>query len=129
MDEKSVEILCSACQAEALLIRTPKYDGFTRVGEVLTCAACGHEYSDEEAVPFKAKQALHVFTEDDRPEQVEVFEEGETERLCRYCQNYVVNPFMQWCAHHNKEVEATDTCKDFEKKQEKEKDEKSIPQE
>lgn len=102
------------------MLREPVYEGFTRVGESLKCAGCGHEFASEEEVPFKHRRKVKVFTDADRSQDVEVFEEGEAERLCRYCENYVVNPFMQWCGHHRKEVEATDTCGDFVRKPEPE---------
>jgi hypothetical protein len=110
---RPVEIICSACGADTLLIRKPKYDGFTKVGETLTCTSCGYEYASEESVPFKGKKVLQVFSDADRSAKIEVFREGEAERLCRHCASYVVNPFMQWCSTHKKEVEATDTCPQF----------------
>lgn len=110
---KPVEIVCSACGAEALLVREPVYEGLTKTGETLKCSACGHVYAAEDDVPFKNRQEARVFTDADRSAQVEVFEANEAERLCRYCANYVVNPFMQWCSVHKKEVEATDTCARF----------------
>ena len=112
-DAKPVEIICSSCGKDTFLIRKPKYDGFTRVGEELTCSSCGHEYADETDVPFKGQQRIEVFTESDRSRQVKVFREGEAARLCRHCAHYVVNPFMQWCSAHKKEVQATDTCRRF----------------
>ncbi len=115
---KSVDIFCTACGADTLVVRKPKYEGFTKVGEVFVCSACGHEYATEEEVPFKEKPELKVFTEADRPKEIKVFREDEKGRLCRYCENYVINPFMQWCALHKKEVEATDTCKKFTPKKE-----------
>jgi hypothetical protein len=41
---------------------------------------------------------------------VEVFSEEDGLRLCMNCRHYVVNPFVQRCMVHKKEVEATDTC-------------------
>ena len=99
-----------------LLLRQPRYEGFTRVGESLSCASCGHVFASEEEVPFRQARVVQVFTDADRPKAVKVFKEGENTRLCRYCLNYVVNPFMQWCGHHKKEVEATDTCAAFQPK-------------
>ena len=110
---RPVEIICSACGTDTLLIRKPKYDGFTKVGETLTCTSCGHEYASEESVPFKGKKVLQVFSDADRSAKIEVFHEDEKGRLCRYCINYIVNPFTQWCSLHKKEVEATDTCPQF----------------
>jgi hypothetical protein len=113
-EARPVEIICSACGADTLLLRKPKYDGFTKVGETLTCTACGHEYATEDAVPFKGKKVVKVFTDADRSAEIKVFAEKEAERLCRHCTHYLVNPFKQWCAVHRKEVEATDTCSRFE---------------
>ena len=113
MNTSTLEIHCPGCGRETLLLRQPKYEGFTRVGESLSCASCGHPFASEEEVPFKQKAAPRVFSEADKPRALKVFSEGENARLCRYCVNYVVNPFMQWCGHHRREVEATDTCSAF----------------
>ena len=115
-----VEIICEACGKESLLMRAPKYDGFTRVGDVLTCSSCGHEFADESDVHFKHQQDSQVFTDADKSAEIKVFREDEKGRLCRYCTNYVVNPFLQWCGLHKKEVEATDSCSKFAKKPEQE---------
>jgi hypothetical protein len=37
-------------------------------------------------------------------------------RICRNCRSYVVNPFTQKCMLHEREVTATDTCPDFERR-------------
>lgn len=111
---KSVEIICSECGAEAFLSREPLYEGLKKTGEILSCSACGFVFASEAAVSYKEKEkAPRVFTDADRSEKVEVFEEGENKRLCRYCAEYVVNPFMQFCSRHKKEVQATDSCADF----------------
>ncbi len=119
MKEKSrVEIICSGCGQESLLVRHPVYEGLKKTGETLHCAACGHVFGSEDEVPFKEHQAVSLFTEADRTHAPRVFDESENRRLCRYCAHYVVNPFTQWCGVHKKEVEATDTCDRFEEKQE-----------
>ncbi len=111
---QSVEIICSKCGAEAFLKREPVYDGFKKTGEVLSCSACGFIFSAEAEVPFKTAVATpQIFTEADRSQKVKVFDEGENRTFCRYCANYVVNPFMQFCSHHKKEVQATDSCPQF----------------
>ncbi len=113
---QTVEIRCPACNRDTLLMRTPRYEGFTRAGETLSCSACGHEFENEESVPFRHRRAVRVFTDADRPASVRVFDEREAEKLCRHCAHYVVNPFMQWCGRHKREVEATDSCRDFERR-------------
>lgn len=110
----SVEIQCPACGTDSLLIRRPVYDGFKKTGESLHCASCGHRFDSESDVPFKVSRSPKIFTEEDRSEEVQLFEENEHRRLCRYCVHYVVNPFTQWCARHRKEVAATDSCPQFE---------------
>jgi hypothetical protein len=112
-DARPVEITCSACGNDTLLKREPKYEGFTRAGETLTCASCGHVYENEESVPFKGREQVKVFTDADRSAELHVFDKDEKGRICCYCASYTVNPFRQWCATHKKEVEATDTCNLF----------------
>ncbi len=116
MSCSTVEIRCSRCGQESLLKRAPRYEGFKKVGEILSCAACGHIYSSEADVPFKQTSPLKIFDDSDAPRTIHIFHEHEADRLCRYCRNFVVNPFLQRCGKHGRLVEATDTCRDFEKK-------------
>ena len=116
MAAKPLEIHCPGCGRVTLLLRQPTYEGFTKVGEALSCASCGHAFATEDEVPFKHATPVRVFTEADQSTVAKIFDEGENARLCRYCVNYVINPFMQWCGHHRKEVEATDTCSAFQAK-------------
>ncbi len=110
----SVEIICPQCGAEAFLKRDPVYEGFKKTGEELSCSACGFVFSAEADIPFKARAAApKIFTEADRSKKIEVFTEGENRCFCHYCANYVVNPFMQFCSLHKKEVQATDSCSQF----------------
>lgn len=118
---KTVEIICRNCGNDSLLHRDPVYDGFTKIGEKLSCSACGFEYASEEGVPFKEKKAEPViFTEADHSAAIEVFDESENRQLCRYCAHYIINPFTQFCSKNKKEVQATDTCPQFEEAKEKE---------
>lgn len=112
----AVEILCTACGNDAWLVRKPRYEGLKKVGETLSCSVCGYEFASEEVVPYKEAKKPQVFSDTDRSPTVEVFKNGENSRLCRYCEHYVINPFLQWCTKRKKEVEATDSCPDFTKK-------------
>ncbi len=116
----TVEIICRSCGADTLLNREAVYDGLLKVGEKLMCSSCGHTYANEAEVPFKSHEPEpSIFTDADRSAKVEVFDEGENKRICRYCANYTVNPFTQFCAVHKTEVQATDTCGQFERAEEK----------
>jgi hypothetical protein len=113
MSGKTTLIRCAGCGQEAFLKRTPKYDGLRKVGEELRCSACGRVYESEADVPFVAIRSPAIFDASDAPRPIRVFEKDEKGRCCRYCANYVVNPFTQRCALHRREVEATDTCPEF----------------
>jgi hypothetical protein len=117
MPGKPLEIVCSACGAEAFLRREPVYEGFRKTGERLSCSQCGHEYAGEQDVPFKARRAPSVFSEDDKPKTVDLFQSDEKGRNCRHCVHYVVNPFIQRCALCHREVQATDVCERFERRE------------
>ena len=110
-----VELRCPACGRDSWLRRAPIYDGFTKTGEALTCALCGHAFASEAEIPFKDNRPK-VFSEADRPRPVKVFREDEKGQMCRYCAEYVVNPFLQRCGLHRCEVQATDTCPHFKPK-------------
>jgi hypothetical protein len=111
---KAVEIICGNCGKEALLCRESVYEGFAKVGERLFCSACGFEFASEAEVPFRKTGGVpRIFSESDRSEAPRLFEVNEGRRICRYCSEYTVNPFTQFCARWKREVEATDSCEDF----------------
>ena len=113
---KSIEIMCCVCGQETLLRREPVYDGFTKIGESLSCMSCGHEYPNEESVPYKDGGKVEIFGEDERPQAVRVFDADQDMRNCRHCAHYLNNPFTQWCSLHRKEVASTDGCDRFSRK-------------
>ena len=114
MASSRLEIVCSACGADTLLVREPLYEGFKKAGETLRCSACGHEFAGESDVPFKARKQASVFTQSDASAKVTVFNTDETGSICRHCKHYLVNPFTQRCGIRLRSVEATDTCDRFE---------------
>jgi hypothetical protein len=114
-----VEINCINCGTESFLQRDALYHGLTKTGECLSCSACGHVYPNEDAVPFRHDTPqTAIFTNSDRPKNPQLFSQSEAKTLCRHCANYIVNPFTQFCALHKKEVQATDSCPQFNKRKE-----------
>jgi hypothetical protein len=110
-----LEIICPACGEEALVKREPVYEGFKKVGEKRSCSACGAELPDEDSLKPAARPSLDIFSDEDRPEAPSIFSEDERQKCCRYCAHYVVNPFTQRCGLHERDVESTDLCFDFER--------------
>lgn len=109
-----VEITCTACGADTLIKREPIYEGFKKIGEKFLCVSCGYQYASESEIPFKEKKKIEVFGDDDRSRAIDIFDDDEKKRNCRYCRHYLVNPFTQRCGLHEKEIQATDICFDFE---------------
>ena len=107
------EFHCPACHQDTWLSRTPLYESFTKTGETLRCALCHHVFASEQNIPFKESGRPKVFREEDKPRAIRVFREDEKGRICRYCAEYVVNPFLQRCGLTNREVQATDMCDRF----------------
>ncbi len=93
-------IFCPHCQQESALQAVKRYDGFTLVGQTLSCGFCGHEFVDEEPPPIAAEVPDWA---DDR----------DVRRVCHRCRHYVKNPFAQKCGRSGREVEALDTCSNF----------------
>lgn len=112
----SLEIICSHCGEDTIVRREPIYEGFKKTGDRIFCSSCGHEFPDANNVPYKKKSGPNIFTDADRPKKPDIFNEDEKGKNCRHCEHYVVNPFVQRCSLHMKEVQATDICFDFKKK-------------
>ena len=111
----SREINCTACGQTALTRTEPVYEDFKKTGEEVICTACGHRYTDMAAVPFTAAASKpQVFTEADKPYELDIFSDDERRKCCAWCAHFVVNPFNQRCGRTNREVEATDLCLAFE---------------
>ena len=123
-----IEIICPKCGQENFLLKEPVYEGLKKTGEKLFCANCKHVFKDADQILFKENSAPAVFSDADKPETPQIFEQGENTRLCRYCAHYVVNPFVQRCSLHNREVEATDTCDDFQAKPAEPEQDKETPE-
>ena len=99
MSSRSKKIFCPSCRQESAVKVVKKYDGFTLVGEIDTCAFCGYEF-DEEPEVIRGRPPGWV-------------NDKELKKVCHRCRHYVINPFVQKCVLHQWEVEATDTCADF----------------
>lgn len=104
---------CPECKCEALLSRKPKYDGFKKIGETVSCLLCGHVFEPGAEIKVKAERKPALFKDEDKPVAPKIFRGDENARMCRYCAEYVVNPFTQRCNLLQRDVQATDTCERF----------------
>lgn len=113
MADLKMAIVCSACGTDTFVRREPVYENFKKTGERFFCVTCGHEFKDEQSVPFITMAKPVIFTDADRTQKVDLFQGDEKGRNCRHCQHYVKNPFVQRCGLHQMEVQASDLCDDF----------------
>jgi hypothetical protein len=115
-----LEIICTECGVETLVRKEPVYDGFKKVGEKVFCASCGHEFSNENEIPYQEqKKKPAIFNDSDKSKKLDIFKDEERTQNCRHCEYYIVNPFVQRCSLHEKEVDSTDVCFDFKLKEQK----------
>lgn len=121
----SMLIYCPVCKEETLMVTDALYDGFKKTGERTRCAQCGHEFTSDPKTKSKPNLSAKskgdplaaLFGDTHEEESLELFDvEAETGRLCRRCTHYVLHPYTQRCGLHDREVSATDTCGQFEKK-------------
>lgn len=115
----SREIHCANCGKDTIVRAEPIYEGFKKIGECFICTGCGFRYPSEEETPFLEKEKKpSIFTEDDLPEKLSVFDDSERRHCCSWCKHFVVSPFSQRCGLTNTYAAATDLCVRFEKKEE-----------
>lgn len=100
MSTPTRKIFCPHCRQESAVSVVKIYDGFTEVGETVNCAFCGYEFGEEEPEVIKERPPGWV---DDK----------DLKKVCHRCRHYVINPFVQKCVLHQREVEALDTCAEF----------------
>ena len=100
MSTPTRKIFCPHCRQESAVNVVKKYDGFAEVGETVTCAFCGYEFGEEEPTVIEEKRPGWV--DDDK-----------LKKVCHRCHHYVINPFVQKCVLHQREIEAMDTCAEF----------------
>jgi hypothetical protein len=124
--KQRMAIICPVCNEDTFVRREPIYEGFSKSGESITCVSCGHQFDNEDEIPFKDISAPSVFTAADRSNKIEVFRSDEKGRNCRHCRHYTVNPFIQRCGLHQMEVQATDLCEQFDVKTDDDSDEDTL---
>jgi rRNA maturation protein Nop10 len=113
MSKQSMAIICPVCGEDTFVRREPVYEGFQKTGENIFCVSCAHAFDNEDEIPFKNISGPKVFSDADRSKKVEIFRSDEKGHNCRHCDHYTVNPFIQRCSLHSKEVQASDLCDSF----------------
>ncbi|MDT8389791.1 MAG: hypothetical protein RRC34_04700 [Lentisphaeria bacterium] len=115
---------CPACGQVSLVKVTTKMAGWTAVGQVFTCAMCGHELgpvtSQEktETVPADASiDRLADFLGETPQEPVKADDvlgvSEDLDRFCKNCHHFYRHPFMDKCLFHQRPADPMGDCPDF----------------
>src|SRR5690606_34561263 len=75
------EMFCPTCGKETLVLKEAVYEGFTRTGDRMKCAVCGHTF-EAPVEELSKKKAPSIFTEADRSPTLAIFGEGENKVIC-----------------------------------------------
>ena len=116
--KKGDRIECPHCGNDAFAVKKTLMDGWTNLGEVLACSACGEKVGDigEEAESPKkniAKSALADFLGVEEEEKKVLSATENEKHFCRDCIHYLKHPFLTRCSLHDKDVNPMDDCSDF----------------
>ena len=99
-------------------------DGWTKKGDILKCAACGHtvcEFNPETkpADPLKSEAANRLkslFGADDFVEKPTLKTDGSETRFCKDCAFLIPHPFILRCGKLEKEVQPMDDCPHYQRR-------------
>ena len=119
---------CPQCKKETFLKKESVMDGWTKKGDVLKCASCGHvacELSEKtnsethSSDPLKSSAAERfksILGVDDFEKKPVIDSSEEETRFCKDCIHLIPHPFILRCSRFNKDVNPMDDCPDFKKR-------------
>ena len=119
------EYNCPHCGRNSFLKKETVMDGWTRKGDVLKCASCGHlvcelkEETGKPADPLKSDAAdrlKNLFGGEEFVEKPALKAEGDEANFCKDCAFLIPHPFVFKCSKFNKTVNPMDDCPDFQRK-------------
>ena len=120
------EIICPHCGEDSFASQKTLMDGWTKVGEIFVCAACGAKLADiddkpveDNGAPAKSPglSALAGALGVEEAEKLTIELSEDEKRFCRDCANFVSHPFLDRCSLLEKEVAPMDDCAEFKPKQ------------
>jgi len=116
------EIECPYCGKNSFLKKTVIIDGWTKKGEILSCAACSAKIADFDASATKIeeKKSLDKLSSflggTEQLKKSEIKADESEKRFCKDCIHFIKHPFNDKCGLHNKFVNSMDDCKDFKRR-------------
>ena len=113
------EYTCPHCGKNSFLKKETVMDGWTKKGEVLKCAACGHlvcelkPEPDPPADPLKsdaANRLKDLFGGEDFTAKPTLKADGDEAHFCKDCAFLIPHPFVFKCSRLAKMVNPMDDC-------------------
>ena len=121
MIKKGDKTTCPHCGEMTIVKQVTEMDGWTRKGEILTCALCGKKIADvqpeaEQTEKNDKLSALSALLGGETFEKPSVSLNQSDRRFCKDCKFAVRNAFVIRCELSGNVVEAMDDCGKFEKR-------------
>ena len=118
------EVNCKDCGAGAFAVKKPLMDGWTKLGDIFVCSACGAKIADAPVAEEQSKEAkndaasskLLGFLGLEKEEKKKIEATEDEKHFCRDCANLVSHPFLFRCDLHKKDVNPMDDCPDYVRK-------------
>lgn len=120
------EYNCPHCGKNSFLKKETVMDGWTKKGEVLKCASCGHLVCELKPEKNKASDPLKsagadrlkkLFGADEFVEKPVLKAEGNEADFCKDCAFLIPHPFVFKCSKFNKSVNPMDDCPSFQRRE------------
>lgn len=118
------KIICPFCHEASIVKVKTKLDGFTTVGQVLTCMLCNAELgtvddekNDNTAGPDSQKlQDLGMLLGAAPAARARLAAADDEKRFCKDCAHFLKHPFVDRCDLDNHPVDPMDDCEKFQKR-------------
>ena len=121
MIKKGDKLVCPHCKEETFVKQVTEMDGWTKKGEILTCALCSKKIADVQPEEEQSGQndklsALSALLGGETFEKPSVSLNQSDRRFCKDCKFAIRNAFVIRCELSGSVVEAMNDCEKFRKR-------------
>ena len=116
------EIICPHCGEDSFASKKTVMDGWTKIGDIFVCAACGAKLQDieekqtETSDTHKKSSGLSALAGAlgvKETEKTTLDLSEDEKRFCRDCAHFISHPFLDRCSLLGKDVAPMDDCDKF----------------
>ncbi len=116
------QLKCPHCGKECFLVKKAMMDGWTKVGDILSCSCCSAKIAELEDEKAKTSDinskfsSLENLLSEKKKEGPKIESTEDEKHFCRDCIHFVAHPFLSRCELRKKNVNPMDDCVEFKKK-------------